>query len=64
MIADISVNWTVFAVVGGLSVFGMICQSLFAVLVFVTARALWIWFGQFSQVPEPDASQGNVLANK
>jgi hypothetical protein len=48
MIADIAVNWTVFATVGGLSVFGVILQSLFAVLIFVTARALWMWFGKAS----------------
>ncbi|MGO4105636.1 hypothetical protein AB4Y63_16935 [Leifsonia sp. YAF41] len=48
IIADIAVNWTVFATVGGLSSFGVICQSLFAVLIFVTARPLWIWFGQSS----------------
>lgn len=48
IIADIAVNWTVFATVGGLSSFGVISQSLFAVLIFVTARPLWIWFGQSS----------------
>ena len=46
MIADIAVNWTVFATVGGLSPYGVISQSLFAVLIVVTARPLWIWFGQ------------------
>ena len=48
IIADIAVNWTVFAMIGGLSSFGVISQSLFAVLIFVTARPLWIWFGQSS----------------
>lgn len=46
MIADIAVNWTVFATVGGLASFGVITQSLFAVLVLVTARPLWTWFGR------------------
>ena len=46
IIADIAVNWTVFAVVGGLSYFGVISQSLFAALIVVTARPLWRWFGQ------------------
>ena len=64
MIADISVNWTVFAVVGGLSVFGVILQTLFAVLVFVTARALWTWFGQSSQVPDSDVSPDHSVADK
>ena len=48
IIADIAVNWTVFAVVGGLSYFGVISQSLFALLIIVTARPLWTWFGQAS----------------
>ncbi|MEF2977673.1 hypothetical protein [Subtercola sp. YIM 133946] len=48
IIADIAVNWTVFATVGGLSSFGVISQSLFAVFIFVTARSLWIGFGQSS----------------
>jgi hypothetical protein len=46
IVADIAVNWTVFALVGGLSLFGVISQSLFAVLILVTARPLWRWFGQ------------------
>ncbi len=48
IITDIAVNWTVFATVGGLSFFGVVSQSLFALLIFVTARPLWIWFGQSS----------------
>ncbi|MDN4640343.1 hypothetical protein QCD70_08830 [Agreia sp. PsM10] len=46
IVADIAVNWTVFAVVGELSYFGVISQSLFALLIVVTARPLWRWFGQ------------------
>ncbi|MBF4634577.1 hypothetical protein ITJ38_09210 [Agreia pratensis] len=46
IIADIAVNWTVFVVIGGLSVFGVVSQSLFAVIIIGTARALWSWFGQ------------------
>ena len=48
IIADIAVNWTVFALVGGLSFFGVISQSLFAVLILVSARPLWIWVGTSS----------------
>jgi hypothetical protein len=48
IVADIAVNWTVFVMVGGLSLFGVISQSLFAVLILVTARPLWIWFGTAS----------------
>jgi hypothetical protein len=48
IIADIAVNWTVFATLGGLSIFGVLSQSLFAVLIIVTARPLCRWFGQVS----------------
>ncbi|MFI5428440.1 hypothetical protein [Aeromicrobium sp. UC242_57] len=48
IIADIAVNWTAFALIGGLSFFGVISQSLFAALIVVTARPLWMWFGQSS----------------
>ena len=48
MIADIAVNWTVFATVGGLSPYGVISQSLFAVLILLTARPLWTTFRQSS----------------
>ncbi len=44
MLVDIATNWTVFAVVGGLSLFGVISQSLFGALIFITARPLWKWF--------------------
>ncbi|MBD8536844.1 hypothetical protein [Plantibacter sp. CFBP 13570] len=48
IVADIAVNWTVFVLLGGLSWFGVISQSLFAVLILATARPLWIWFGRSS----------------
>ena len=48
IVADIAVNWTVFVLLGGLSWFGVISQSLFALLIIVTARPLWRWFGQSS----------------
>ena len=57
IIADIAVNWTVFAMVGGLSFFGVISQSLFAVLILVTARPLWIWFGQSSARERADVNR-------
>ena len=56
--ADIAVNWTVFATVGGLSLFGVTSQSLFAVLIAVTARPLWIWFGQSSPRERGNVSRG------
>jgi hypothetical protein len=48
IVADIAVNWTVFAMVGGLSIFGVISQSLFAVLILGTARPLWRRFGRIA----------------
>ncbi|PPF65524.1 hypothetical protein C5E11_01155 [Clavibacter michiganensis] len=59
IIADIAVNWTVFTVVGGLSLFGVINQSLFAVLIVITARSLWIWFGR-SSAREPGRENETV----
>lgn len=44
ILADIAVNWTVFALVGGLSLFGVISQSLFAIFILATMRSLWSWF--------------------
>lgn len=55
IIADIAVNWSVFAAVGGLSSFGVVNQSLFAGLILVTARPLWVWFG-----PSPARERGDV----
>ena len=58
IVADIAVNWTVFAVVGGLSLFGVISQSLFAVLILATARPLWAWFGQSVGAQPTPAGEG------
>lgn len=41
ILLDIAVNWTVFAAVGGLSPFGAINQTLFAVFVIATTPILW-----------------------
>ncbi|WP_264030184.1 hypothetical protein [Cellulosimicrobium sp. SH8] len=41
MVADVAVNATVAARVGGLAPWGLVNQSLFCVLVLVTARVLW-----------------------
>jgi hypothetical protein len=54
IISDIAVNWTVFATIGGLSLFGVVNQSLFAVLIAVTARPLWNWFGRSSTPVSPN----------
>lgn len=45
ILADIAVNWSVFLTVGGLSLFGVLCQSAFAALLIGTAPLLWRWFG-------------------
>lgn len=44
ILADLAVNWTVFATVDGLTPFGLINQTLFGVVVLATARPLWVWF--------------------
>ena len=41
MIADLAVNWTVFFTVGGLSLVGVLTQSIFGAFVFVTAAHVW-----------------------
>lgn len=44
ILADIAVNWTVFALVGGLSLFGVVSQSLLAIFIVSTMGILWSWF--------------------
>ncbi len=44
LLIDIAVNWTVYATIGGISLFGVINQTLFAILIVSTARLLWRWF--------------------
>lgn len=41
MVADLAVNWTVFFTVGGLSLFGVLTQSIFGAFVFITASHVW-----------------------
>lgn len=41
ILADIAINWSVFSTIGGLSLFGVVAQSLFAAFVLMTARPLW-----------------------
>lgn len=50
MIADVTVNWTVFATVGGLSLYGVLSQSAFAAVILLTARPLWSWFAPSARV--------------
>jgi len=57
IVADIAINWSVFALVGGLSLFGVISQSLFAALILVTARPLWRWFEPSSPRGREDLSR-------
>ncbi|MBS3182962.1 hypothetical protein [Leucobacter manosquensis] len=41
MAADVTVNWSVFFTVGGLSLFGVISQSAFGAIVFITSSHVW-----------------------
>ncbi|WP_156401897.1 hypothetical protein [Agromyces sp. Soil535] len=53
MAADVSVNWTVAAVTGELTLFGLVTQSAFAVVVFGTAPLLWRAFAGSRTSPMP-----------
>ncbi|PJJ55378.1 hypothetical protein [Compostimonas suwonensis] len=44
ILADIAVNWTVFFTIGGNPLFGVVNQTVFAVVLLATAPALWRWF--------------------
>lgn len=44
ILADITVNWTVFATIGGNPLFGVVNQTVFAVILLTTAPILWRWF--------------------
>jgi len=41
ILLDIAVNWTVYATIGGITLFGVVSQSLFALFIVATARPLW-----------------------
>jgi hypothetical protein len=44
IVVDIVVNWTVLLTLGGISWWGVISQTLFAVFLGVSAPHLWRWF--------------------
>ncbi|TFC87407.1 hypothetical protein [Cryobacterium sp. TMT4-31] len=44
IVVDVGVNATVYATIGGLSLFGVLCQTLFGILILITARPLSAWF--------------------
>jgi hypothetical protein len=44
IVVDIVVNWTVLLTLGGISWWGVINQTLFAVFLGVSAPYLWRWF--------------------
>jgi hypothetical protein len=51
MLADVAVNVSVAATIGGLALFGLVNQSLFCAFVLLAARPLW---RAFSTRTEPD----------
>ena len=55
MLADVAVNWTVFATVDGFGLPGLINQSLFCGFVLLTARPLWRAFSSRTRAPRPNA---------
>ena len=44
ILADITMNWTVLASLGGNPLFGVVNQSVFAAFLLSTASILWRWF--------------------
>lgn len=44
ILADITVNWTVFISIDGNPLFGVVNQTLFAGILLTTAPVLWRWF--------------------
>ena len=44
ILVDIAVNWTVFLTIEGNPIYGVVNQTLFAVILMSTAPTLWRWF--------------------
>lgn len=44
ILTDIAVNGTVFLTIGGKALFSLVNQTMFAVFLLATVRALWCWF--------------------
>lgn len=44
IVLDVGINATVYATIGGLSLFGLLCQTSFGILILTTARPLSRWF--------------------
>ncbi|QYF73136.1 hypothetical protein [Cryobacterium sp. PAMC25264] len=44
IVIDVGVNSTVYATIGGLSLCGVVSQTLFGVLILLTTRPLSVWF--------------------
>lgn len=44
IVLDVGINATVYATIGGLSLFGLQCQTVFGILILTTARPLSRWF--------------------
>lgn len=56
MTADILVNWSVLATIGGNPLYGVINQTIFTVVLVLTASTLWRWFTSRRQSPPTHAS--------
>lgn len=54
ILSDIAVNWTVFLTISGISLFGVVTQSVFAVFLLATAVPLWRWM-RINQHPREGA---------
>ena len=58
ILADIAVNWTVFATIGGLAIYGVVNQTLFAIVLVSTASILWRWFRSRREVGTASSHSG------
>ena len=61
ILADIAVNWTVFATVGGNPLFGVVNQTVFAAILLATAPILWRWFGTPSSAAADQQSSSQPI---
>ena len=56
ILTDITVNWTVFLTIAGNPLFGVVNQTLFAIILLTTAPILWRWFTTLSDAPADQRS--------
>jgi hypothetical protein len=53
IVLDVGINATVYATIGGLSLFGLLCQASLGILILTTARPLSRWFSTSRKTHHP-----------